>query len=269
MARNPRPRIPATWSLLAALAVLSGCASARMTGEHDGTSGDSSELEQARRQVQELRDQVTTLTGRLEGMELQVSSLKDELKAASAEKSARESLLDQTAGAQRPTEVRPSPTTNIGKRVEVEKAPSDPQSGYSTDAAVDAYRSASILFESGKYPESMLAFTAFLDRYADHAWAGSAQFFIGEGYFRQKEYRLALEELQRVLTSYDRSPHVADALQRLVACEEQLKMPSAALEHRQLLTSLFPGSPAAIEMSRNAETEDIPPTAPAEGAPSS
>jgi tetratricopeptide (TPR) repeat protein len=102
-----------------------------------------------------------------------------------------------------------------------------------------------ILFQSHNYPDASLGFSAFVDQYPDHALAGSAQFYLGECYFKQKEYKLAARELGRVITTYDRSPHIAETLRDLSISEEKTGMPEEAARHRQLLTSLFPHSPAA------------------------
>jgi tetratricopeptide (TPR) repeat protein len=102
-----------------------------------------------------------------------------------------------------------------------------------------------ILFKAKKFPESMLAFSSFIERYADHPLAGSAQFYVGECYYRQKEYKLAVVEYQRVLTSYDRSGSLPETLKQMAQAEEHLAQAEDALKHRQLLLSLFPQSPAA------------------------
>ncbi|NDD93316.1 hypothetical protein EBZ37_14700, partial [bacterium] len=70
---------------------------------------------------------------------------------------------------------------------------------------------------------------------------------------------------------------------QIALCEDELKMPQQAAKHRQLLTSLFPNSPAARSLVVEATTTEAapgtaptstdapatapaaPPTAPAEG----
>jgi tol-pal system protein YbgF len=102
-----------------------------------------------------------------------------------------------------------------------------------------------ILFQSRNYPDATLEFSAFVDQYPDHPLAGSAQYYLGESYFKQKEYKLAARELGRVITTYDRSPHIADTLRDLAISEDKIGQTEEAARHRQLLTSLFPHSPAA------------------------
>ncbi len=275
MTRNARLDRITRWTLPFSLALLAACATNRTAVQVPDPRQE--ELEQARRQVQELRDQVSTLNGRLEGMELKMASLHDELKASKTSLDTI-SRRGQDSGV---VEVSAPASSSIGKSLTTEKAASDPDAGFVTDTAVDAYRQAVLLFESRKYPEAMLAFTSFLEQYADHPWAGAAQYHVGQCYFLQKECKLAMQEYQRVLTSYDRSSHVADSLKQLAVCEDELKMPAAAAKHRQLLASLFPNSPAARELLASATAtqapapesmiapaaaeSSVPPTAPAEG----
>jgi tetratricopeptide (TPR) repeat protein len=121
----------------------------------------------------------------------------------------------------------------------------DAEAAFTSNEPVRKYRQAMILFQSHNYPDASLGFSAFVDQYPDHALAGSAQYFLGESYFKQKEYKLAARELGRVITTYDRSTHIAETLRDLSISEAKIGMPEEAARHRQLLTSLFPHSPAA------------------------
>lgn len=144
--------------------------------------------------------------------------------------------------------VSPHPTDTFGAPIQVTPAAKDPENGFTQDEPVQEFRQALILFEGQKYPESILAFSKFLEKYPDHPFAGSAQFYVGESYMKQKEYQLALQEFQRVLTTYDRCPHISDTLKEMVVAEENLKKTPEAGVHKHLLTSLFPASPAALTL---------------------
>jgi len=128
--------------------------------------------------------------------------------------------------------------------------------GFVQDAATTLYRKGMIEFDSKKLAESILTFTEFLEQFPDHPYAGSAQFRIAEAYLVQKEYKLALSEYQRVMTSYDRSPKTADTLSRILEIAGILKMPELAEKSKQTLHSLFAGSPAAERRLQSV----IPPT---------
>lgn len=140
-------------------------------------------------------------------------------------------------------------TVDAGRGAPVEKNRSDREGGFVKDAAMRAYRDGLILFEAEKYPEAILEFSGFLKEFPDHPLAGSAQFYVGDAYFRQKEFKLALDEFKRVLIAYENSPHVPDTLRRMIQAETVLKRDGEVGRHRHMLLSLFPHSPAARGVS--------------------
>jgi tol-pal system protein YbgF len=125
------------------------------------------------------------------------------------------------------------------------------ETSFSAKAAVQKFRESMVLYEARNYPESALSFSAFVEQYPDHPLAGSAQYFLGESYFQQHEYKLAARELAQVITSFDHSTHITDTLLDLASSEDRLGNTEDASKHRQLLTSLFPHSPAGANLLLN------------------
>jgi TolA-binding protein len=270
------------WCLSTALfaGVISGCSTAKRQSDAEASQETAKEAAKeplspaevakeeanaARAQVAELKAALSSMTSRLDSIETRMGSLND--KVAGTQNSMEMLLANRKA---LPSAVSSHPSEGAGTDSPVPVADNDPEAGFVADAAIQEYRKGSILLEAQKYPEAILAFSSFVERYPDHPLAGSAQFGIGKSYFKQKEYKLALKELERVLTSYDRSPHVSDTLRDLAETEEALKMPEQAARHRQLLTSLFAQSPAAANRVAAREPESTAPAkaaAPAPAAP--
>lgn len=240
--------------VLVALPLLVGCASMRhrdggATARDGAPGGAPSAAEEqgaplptasgppatggAGAQLEELRGLITGLATRLDALEGRLQTMNDRFESG--------------AGRPKAVGVHGHPADGAGSDAPVSEIASDPDSGFSKDAAVTLYRDAMVLFQARKHAEAVLTFTGFLEKYPDHALAGSAQYYIGEAYFQQREMQMAEIELKKVLTSYDRSPHVADAIKRLAQVSESLKKPQEAARYRQLLTSLYPASPAARE----------------------
>ena len=204
-------------------------------------------------QVDELRSKVSTLNDKLDAS-------KSKTMGAPQTHVISEAIVAQ-------------PGEGNGAEIQTSLSSRDPETGFINDEAIETYKKAMILFEAHKYPEAVLAFSGFLEKYADHPLAGTAQFYVGESYFQQKELKLAYQEYQRVLTSYDRSPHITQTLKRLAQVEESLSMNEAAAKHRQMLLSMFPQSPAAAdnsgdikdmavkEMKEEKQVEQAPPVA--------
>ena len=132
------------------------------------------------------------------------------------------------------------------------RAKNDPSGNLGNELAIQLYREALIVFESGDYPAAILKFSDFIKKYPDHTLAGSAQYFVAESYFQQKESELALREFEKLLLQYDRSSHLPEALGRLVEIETQLKLPEKAEKHQQILLSVFPQSPVAQKITDTA-----------------
>lgn len=184
---------------------------------------------------------VSKLNAKIESLENKITQLNEKLDKQKASEGTVSVKPKAVAVTSHPSEARGTPVQPI-------ETSQDAEGGFVNDPPVQAYRRAIILFQADKYSEAILAFSAFLEAFPDHAMAGTAQYHLGQCYLRQKEYKLALQEYQRVLTSYDRSASIADALRDTSQAEEALKRTQDAARHRQQLVSLFPQSPAAAAM---------------------
>jgi tol-pal system protein YbgF len=199
---------------------------------------DAQKIERLQAQNKELSSSLTSITTKLQVMESRLASVTEKLEASTRR-------MDNVVENQR---AKPGPVKTLPTEGAAPLPPAgddDAEAAFTANEPVRKYRQAMILFQSRNYPDASLGFSAFVDQYPDHALAGSAQYYLGESYFKQKEYKLAARELGRVITTYDRSPHIAETLRDLSISEEKIGMPEEAARHRQLLTSLFPHSPAA------------------------
>jgi TolA-binding protein len=188
------------------------------------------------------------LNARVGELEAKIASLNEKLDATRAS-------LDGFLTAHQPKSAGVSNSASETVGTPVADVP-ESGSGFIQNGAVQLYRKANILFDSQKYPEANLTYLSFLEKYPDHPLAGSAQFHVGQGYFKQKEYRQAIEEFQKVLTSYDRSPVVSITLRQLTEAEEALGKSQDAARYRQQLLSLFPNSPSAQNLPQVAEANE-------------
>lgn len=207
--------------------------------------------------------EVAALSARIDSLETKLATVGDRLLSTQG---SLDQLLANTKGV--PTAVHEHPAEAKGGRPPVPTSPRDPDAGFTSDESIQAFRKASISWQAGKFSDAVLAFSSFLERFPDHPLAGTAQYYVGNSYYQQKEHKLALQEYSRVLTSYDRSAHVSDTLAEMALSEDALKNPDAAARHRQLLTSLFPQSPAAANLVGSSPARSTPvATASASAAP--
>lgn len=241
---------PATTSL-AILLLGSSCATAiRQPNDevtrHSEANENQKILTALNTRMQMLESKLVSMNDKLEATKQALAHMTAQQKAESESKSGP--ISGPISGDD--TEVIGPASAKSGTSVEAPNPLGDPEEGFVNDTAVQAYRKGMILFLGQKYPESVLTFSGFLEEFPDHPLAGSAQFYIGEAYIKQKEYKLALQEFQHVITSYDRSSHIADTLAEMTLAEEILKKSTEAENHRHLVTSLFPQSPAMALLNK-------------------
>jgi tol-pal system protein YbgF len=180
---------------------------------------------------------------KIQHLESTVRSLNSRIQELEGKLQAVEARPDRTAN---PSPDRKSPDRQRigGTEVDASVAPSDPGAGFVNDAAVRAFQQGKILFDQEKYPEAILAFSAFLEGNPEHPFASSAQYFIGESYYREGDYAVADQEFRKLTTRYPQSPRVSYALVRLSQSAGALGKTEEAKRYQTQAEGLFPKSPA-------------------------
>ena len=105
------------------------------------------------------------------------------------------------------------------------------------------YSAALATFRSREHGQAVLDFIDFIAKHPKHALAGNAQYWIGEAYWAQKDYRQALVEFEKV-SEY--GPGKApDALVKIGLCHARLRDASRAEQAWQRVIREYPKSEAA------------------------
>ncbi len=91
----------------------------------------------------------------------------------------------------------------------------------------------------------MLEFLDFIGKYPKHPLAANAQYWIGEAYYSQRDYRQALVEFQKVLEYPSANGKVPDALLKMGLCYTSLREPGRASEVWTRIVGEYPSSEAA------------------------
>jgi len=105
------------------------------------------------------------------------------------------------------------------------------------------YNAALATFRSREHGQAVLDFIDFIAKYPKHPLAGNAQYWIGEAYWAQRDYRQALVEFEKV-SEY--GPGKApDALVKIGLCHARLRDASRAEQAWQRVIREYPKSEAA------------------------
>lgn len=121
--------------------------------------------------------------------------------------------------------------------------PSDNRAG----TAERAFAAGLASFRAREYGQAILDFLDVVGKYREHVLAPSAQYWIGESYYAQHDYRQALIEFRKVIDWTSPNPKVPDALVKSGLCYDKLREGSRAQDSWRRVVREFPDSPAAAE----------------------
>jgi tol-pal system protein YbgF len=113
------------------------------------------------------------------------------------------------------------------------------------DDADRLYNAALANFRAREHGQAVLDFMDFIARYPAHPQAPTAQLWVAEAYYEQRDYRQAIIELERVVTMAPTSFVAADALLKIGLAHTMMRENSRAQQAWRRLVREYPGSESA------------------------
>ena len=123
-----------------------------------------------------------------------------------------------------------------GAQLEVAPGPLSP---------VAAYQEAQKSFINQDYEASLAQYREYSRRYPDTDYAGNAQFWQGECYYRLEKYEEAIQEFDKLRANFPTSSKVPIAINNQAAAHLRLGQTTRAVELLQELVENYPMAPAA------------------------
>jgi tol-pal system protein YbgF len=122
----------------------------------------------------------------------------------------------------------------------------------------DQYLRAFGEYAAGRYPQAIVALQAFIRSNPDNEFAGNAQFWLGDCYFAQKQYAVAVAELRKVVGNYPQAGKAPDALAKIATALQALKLDEQAREALDTLRTRYPKSAAARQAAPRTDASSFP-----------
>jgi tol-pal system protein YbgF len=97
------------------------------------------------------------------------------------------------------------------------------------------------------YAEAARAFSIFLRKFPDSAYAANAQYWLGECYYGQRRFQEAIDEFERVFMLYPASNKVPASLLKIGYSHLELQGHATARSVFQQLIRTYPDSPEALK----------------------
>lgn len=127
-----------------------------------------------------------------------------------------------------------------------EKAAEKPPAEAGPSAAeTRAYEAALNQFKLGNYALAVSAFQGFLVTYPESKLAPSAQYWIGNAFFAQRDYKQAIAAQQRVLSAWPEDGKAPDAMLNIASSQDAMGDRRGAQKTLEGLVARYPQSPAA------------------------
>lgn len=167
-----------------------------------------------RAQIDELRDEVRGLRGRLEELD---HSLRQKPAAGETGERPRDDKLSRLEDADTQLAQR---LTRVEQHLRIEPIPAEPkaqskikpESSAKAPSEEELYNRARQAFDQGNTAQARRGFEELIQRYPNSASADNAQFWIGETFFRDKAYEKSILEYQKVIEKYPKGNKVPAAL---------------------------------------------------------
>jgi tol-pal system protein YbgF len=108
-----------------------------------------------------------------------------------------------------------------------------------------AYDAAMALFKAGEYKSAGTAFAGFVASYPQSAYAGSAQYWLGNSHYAQRDCKATISSLQVLVKAHPEHPKTPDAMLNIAACHLELKDKAANKKILEAVIAQYPETEAA------------------------
>jgi tol-pal system protein YbgF len=174
-------------------------------------------------QIEALRSEIARMRGQLEVVQNQIET---------ADKRGKDLYVDID--------------TRLRNLEQVKEAAAAPPAEAGPPAAeTRAYEAALNQFKLGNYPLAISAFQGFLVTYPSSKLAPSAQYWIGNAYFAQRDYKQAIGAQQKVLSAWPEDAKASDAMLNIASAQDAMGDRRGAQKTLEGLLVKYPQSPAA------------------------
>lgn len=193
-----------------------------------------------------LQTEIQRLTGKVEELEYklsQFSSLADQNQKLLAGYN-QPADADQAQG-EAGQQVDPNSATGLGQPQDQASAPEASKPSADAEAGSqkeDIYDSSKKNFDSGKFKEARSGFEKFLKAEPKSAKAASAQFWIGECYYREQWFEKAVLEYQKVIEKFPKSNKTPSAYLKQAYAFERLGEKATAKDVLKELVKKYPSA---------------------------
>lgn len=240
------------------------------SGDGQSSGGGSAPSADTTVRLNDIEDQIRTLTGRVEELSHRVEQTSQDLQTFKADVDLRFQDIHQGGGAAAPVAgqgaaAAPASGTIMNDDTAAPAGASAPRQLTPPGAAAPAKQAAAAptavlpngtpqvqydfaidLLKRGQFPQARDSLKQFLAEHPKDTLAGNAQYWLGETYYVQGQYKDAADSFLKGYTTYSKSPKAPDSLLKLGMTLNQLGQKDAACATFGQLKEQFPQAAPAV-----------------------
>jgi len=240
-----RRGLRATALVASVVAAVSGCASGERAQRAQEIATLRSQVDELRKSQEASTRELARLSGEMKALDAQSAFLVGEAKAAGEERARVKAALDESDKTLR--ELRSAVEELSKAAIPPPAAAPTPQSSAPDASPEQMYAAAMASFQAEEHGQAVLEFTELTKKFPEHPLAVNAQYWIGEAYYRQRDFRQALVEFRKVIDSVPKGSQIPDALLKIGLCYRALRDQARAREAWEQVAKEYPGTSAATQ----------------------
>lgn len=232
-------------TVVGVVAAVSGCASGERVEREIGTL--RSQVEELRKGQDANAKELARLSGEMKAVDAQSAFLAGEVKAAGEERARSKAALEESDKALRELRSAVEELSKAGTPPPASPPAATPRSSTPDASPEQLYAAAMASFQAEEHGQAVLEFTELTKKFPEHPLAANAQYWVGEAYYRQRDFQQALVEFRKVIDGYPKGSQVPEALLKIGLCHRALKDQARAREAWEQVTKEYPGTNAATQ----------------------
>ena len=244
-----RCALRATALVASVVAAVSGCASGERAQRAQEMATLRSQVEELRKSQEANARELARLSGEVKAVDAQSAFLAGEAKAAGEERARVKAALDESDKTLR--ELRSAVEELSKAAIPPPAAPPvaapAPRSSAPDASPEQMYAAAMASFQAEEHGQAVLEFTELTRKFPEHPLAANAQYWVGEAYYRQRDFRQALVEFRKVIDGVPKGSQIPDALLKIGLCHRALRDQARAREAWEQVAKEYPGTNAATQ----------------------
>jgi tol-pal system protein YbgF len=197
-------------------------------------------------QLQVVREELRTLHGQIEVVSNNIEANAKRQRDMYVDLDTRLRRFEQNV----PAASAPGSTPAPGAAAPAAPAPQASAQASAPASETQAYEAAQNQRRMGNYQGAIVAFLAFVSQYPKSSLAHRAQYWIGDSYYNLRDFKNAIANQQKVVSTYSDSASVPDALLNIASSHIELGDTVAARKDMDTLVSRYPTSEAAEKARR-------------------